>query len=224
MTYVVGGGTVKRLTRRYVAEGRPKDPNSLDLLKIENDWELTKDGERFLLYDNGPDSDNRIMIFATDMCLQLLSGAQTWFMDGTAPLLFKQIYIIRANLASSAVSCVYVFLQRKDQDTDNELFAELTTRAEQMGHYLDPDSIVTDFELAVANTIKIVIGPHVNTKFCFFHLTQNTWKKVQKLGLMVLYRSNDEVRHFIGMLDGTAFLDLGHICSGSFEKQFAWRT
>ena len=83
-----------------------------------------------------------------------------------------------------------------------------------MGHYLDPDIIVTGFELAVANTIKIVIGPHVNTKFCFFHLTQNTWKKVQKLGLTVLYRSNDEVRHFIGMLDGTAFLDIGHICSG----------
>ena len=82
-----------------------------------------------------------------------------------------------------------------------------------MGHYLDLDIIVTVFELAVANT-KIVIGPHVNTKFCFFHLTQNTWKKVQKLGLMVLYRSNDEVRHFIGMLDGTAFLDLGHIYSG----------
>ena len=122
--------------------------------------------------------------------------------------------IIRADLASSSVSCVYVFLQRKDQGTYNELFTELTTRAEQMGHYLDPDIIVTGFELAVANTIKIVIGPHVNTKFCFFHLTQNTWTKVQKLGLTVLYRSNDEVRHFIGMLDGTAFLDLGHICSG----------
>ena len=169
-----------------------------------------------MLYDSGPDSDNRIMIFATDMCLQLLSGAQTCFMDGTfktAPLLFKQIYIIRANLASSAVSCVYVFLQRKDQDTYNELFTELARRAEQMGHYLDPDIIVTDFELEVANTIKIVIGRHVNTKFCFFHLTQNTWKKVQKVGLTVLYRSNDEVRHFIGMLDGTAILDLGHICS-----------
>ena len=83
-----------------------------------------------------------------------------------------------------------------------------------MGHYLDPDIIVTDFELTVANTIKIVIGPHVKTKFCFFHLTQNPWKKVQKLGLTVLCRSNDEVRHFIGMLDGTAFLDFGHLCSG----------
>ena len=35
--------------------------------------------------------------------------------------------------------------------------------AEQMGHYLDPDINVIDFKLAVANTINIVIGPHVNT-------------------------------------------------------------
>ena len=55
------GGSMKGLIRRYVAEGRPKVPNSL-VLKIENDWELTKDGEGFLLYDNGPDSLVRILL------------------------------------------------------------------------------------------------------------------------------------------------------------------
>lgn len=206
-------GSLKRYIRRYVHEGRPKDPDSLEELIIDGDWKLT-DGERFLIYDNGPNSNNRIIIFGTDICLKQLSEAKTWFMDGTfksAPALFKQIYIIRVPLVTSAISCVYAFLQKKTEDTYEELFSEISALAADMDLFLDPDVVVTDFEMAVSNAINNVLGPQVNTKYCFFHLTQSTWRKVQKLGLTELYRANPEVRHFVGMLDGTAFLDINHI-------------
>ena len=48
-------------------------------------------------------------------------------------------------------------------------------------------------------------------KYCFYHLTKYTWKKIQEVGSVVLYRSNEYVRRFIGMLDGAAFLDLNHV-------------
>ena len=34
------------------------------------------------------------------------------------------------------------------------------------------------------------------------------WKKIQELGIAVLYRCNEDVRYFIEMLDGVAFFDL----------------
>ena len=125
-------------------------------------------------------------MFATDRCLRLLSRAGIWYMDGTfksSPLLFYHIYIIRASLADTAVSCVYVFLTRNDQDTYEEMLQELVSRALQKGFYLDPEVVVTDFELAVTSALKVIIGPQVDNKYCFFHLTKNTWKKFKKLEL-----------------------------------------
>ena len=144
--------TFRPAVRCWRKTQRPED--SLQMLNIEDDWKLTTDGERFLLYDNGPNSESRVVMFDTD-----------------------KHYIIIAHLATSAGSCVYAFLENKHQDTYEELFTELTKRVEKMGHCLDPELVVTDFELAVAKAIKAVIGPHVSTKKLFFHLTQSTWRK-----------------------------------------------
>ncbi|KAK2168214.1 hypothetical protein LSH36_19g06006 [Paralvinella palmiformis] len=37
---------------------------------------------------------------------------------------------------------------------------------------------------------------------------KKTWRKIQSLGLTTVYQSNEDVRHFIGVLDGLAFLPL----------------
>ena len=161
------------------------------------------------------------------MCLQLLSGAQTWFMDGTfktAPLLFKQIYITRANVSSSAVSCVYVFLQRKDQDTYNELFTELTIRAEQMGHYLDPDIIVTDFELAVANTIKIVIVREYEILFLPPYSKHLEESSESRSNCALPFKRRSSSLHWNVRWHSVLGSRPHMFGNRSFEKQFAWRT
>ena len=108
--------SLKRFIRRHVSQGRPKESASLDELVIEGYWKKTEDGERFVLYDNADsvvdDGPGRIIMFATDRCLRLLPRAGIWYMDGTfksSPLLCYQIYIIRASLADTTVSCVYMF-------------------------------------------------------------------------------------------------------------------
>ena len=43
---------------------------------------------------------------------------------------------------------------------------------------------------------------------------QSTWRKVQSLGLVTLYRDSEEVKLFCGMLDGLAFLPVGDVPAG----------
>ncbi|XP_029344063.1 uncharacterized protein LOC107885917 [Acyrthosiphon pisum] len=78
----------------------------------------------------------------------------------------------------------------------------------------DPQTINVDFEKAVINAIKSVIGEDVQIQGCFFHLCQSTHRKIQQLGLEQLYRSNEEFSHFCGMLDSLAFLPINYINTG----------
>ncbi|KAG7162431.1 hypothetical protein Hamer_G007969, partial [Homarus americanus] len=55
------------------------------------------------------------------------------------------------------------------------------------------------------------LGPHVNAKACFYHLTQSTWRKIQSLGLSNRYKEDGDIKHFCGMLDGLAFLPVDRI-------------
>ena len=65
---------------------------------------------------------------------------------------------------------------------------------EGLGLELQIQTVVTDFEQAVLRA--------VDSKGCFYHLTQSTWRRIQHLGLVQQYNSDDEFRQFYGMLDG----------------------
>ena len=61
---------------------------------------------------------NRIVVYATEESLRLLPVARTWFIDGNfsmAPLILKQLYIIRAPLGNSAIRFVYGVLSGKSE-------------------------------------------------------------------------------------------------------------
>ena len=45
----------------------------------------TTDGKRFLLFDTGADDVDRIIGFCSDVCLELLSKANQWHVDGSCP-------------------------------------------------------------------------------------------------------------------------------------------
>ena len=98
-------------------------------------------------------------------------------MDGThpsSPGLFKQLYIIRAPLGDSAVTCVYALLPGKSQQIYEELFGAVDRKCEQMGFSPDPTTVVTDFEQAAILTFRNTFGEQVIHCGCFYHLTQNT--------------------------------------------------
>ena len=64
------------------------------------------------------------------------------------------------------------------------------------------------------NAIHEVFGQHIRIQDCFFHLSQNTWRKIQSLGLQDHYNVDDDFRLFCGMLDGLAFLPVNDVPQG----------
>ena len=95
--------TLKRNIRRHKRGGLPNEPQSLSQLVIQEEWTTTggQGAEPFVIYDNGINATNRMLVFATECGLRHLCRVHTWFMDGTfssAPKLFKQVYVLRAPL------------------------------------------------------------------------------------------------------------------------------
>ena len=211
--------TVKRYVQRKRQDGRPKEPESLSDLEIAGEWTMTC-GENpvpFLLNDNGAEAKNRIIIFATKDALHHLAKSDIWYMDGTfssAPALFEQLFVIRAPLGDSAVSCVYGFLSGKSQEIYQEFFMTILEKGEELGLDMNPVTTMSDFEKSLLNATENVFGRHIRTKTCFYHLTQNTWRKVQSLGLSNVYKEAESTRNFCGMIDGLAFLPVDKIIHG----------
>ena len=170
-----------------------------------------------MIYDNGVDSFNQMLVFGTDEGLRHLASSTTWFLDGTfnvAPSLFTQLYVIRAPLGDSSVTCVYGFLINKNQSTYEEFLSAIQDRCDTLGFQADPTTVTMDFELAPMKAVTSIFGPQVKIHGCFYHLTQSTWRKVQSLGLVTRYREEEDVKHFCGMLDGLAFLPLDDVLEG----------
>ena len=72
---------MKKMIRRVRKGQAPPVPASLSELTIEGEWTQTSGPtpEPFLIYDNGQNSDSRIVVFASPPALRTLSTADTWF-------------------------------------------------------------------------------------------------------------------------------------------------
>ena len=54
----------------------------------------------------------------------------------------------------------------------------------------DPSVIIVDFERSVELAIVSVFGEQVTIQYCFYHLTQSIWRKIQSLGLTTSWPQN----------------------------------
>ncbi|KAG7177330.1 hypothetical protein Hamer_G000652 [Homarus americanus] len=173
--------------------------------------------EWFLLYNNGPNVNNRILAFSTSDGLRQLAGADTLYMDGNfamAPNIFKQLYVIRVPFGDTAITSVYAFLPNNSHATYEELFQVIVDKCANLSYDVDVETLVTDFEDGVLRAVLAVFGRDVESKSCFYHLTQSTWRKIQELGLSTQYNVNAEFRLFCGMIAALAFLPLEDVIEG----------
>ena len=112
------------------------------------------------MHDTGAQSADRVVVFATAEALQHLGQSEERYIDGTfacAPKLFHQLYVIRAPLGDTSVTCVYAFMTGKSQALYEELFCSLNTKCAQLGFHLDPSVVVSDYELAVIGAMGKVL-------------------------------------------------------------------
>ncbi|KAF0765820.1 FLYWCH-type domain-containing protein [Aphis craccivora] len=209
--------TVKCILRRQRSKNCP-----INSTIIEGNWCTTGEPnfKRFLLYDNGSNSNERITIFATDDSLKLLSEAEEWFMNGNfalSPTEFQQLYVIQIQLIqvkSIFITPVFCLLKRKTQSSYEKLIKILLEKCNEREIYLDPLIVHVDFEKAVIEALKNTIGNHICIKGCFYHLTQSTHRKIQSLGLENIYGNNSDFSIFCRKLDSLAFLPENKVLEG----------
>jgi len=115
------------------------------------------------------------------------------------------------------VPCVYALLEDKTQESYERLLHAIESKCITWNYVPDPTTVIVDFESATIRAVKAVFGDQISVHGCFYHLTQSTWRKVQAVGKAALYKSDENFRLFIGMLDGLAFLPVDDI-----EKGMVW--
>jgi len=125
-----------------------------------------------------------------------------------------QLYVIRVSLGNTAVSTVYAVLQRTSLSSYVELFQAVIDHCHSMELYIDPTTVICDFEQSVIKALQIVLGPAIAIQGCFYHLTQATWRKIQELGLAGRYSTDEEFKLFCGQIDALAFLPFEDIPAG----------
>jgi len=94
-----------------------------------------------------------------------------------APPVFRegQLYVIRAPLRDTYVTCVYALMTGKLQAEYEELLEAVLTALRCIGLAADLSVVMTDYEQAVMRALTDTLGHHVDNQGCFYHLTQNTW-------------------------------------------------
>lgn len=203
-----------RRHRQFVNNPLPVPPNANEIV-IPDRYKVTHDGQDFLLFDSGSEDNNRFFIFGTNDNLRLLETTAHWFMDGTfktAPTLFYQLFTVHALVNGRTVTCIYALLQNKTQDTYTKLFNILTT----LNANLKPTSVMIDFEMAVINSLEIVF-PESEVKGCFFHLSQNIYRKIQENGLQQRYQEDSNFALKLRMIPALAFVPTDDVV-GAFEQ------
>lgn len=86
-------------------------------------------------------------------------------------LQFQQLYVIRGNLAQTAVSLVYILMERLDQEAYTEALNVIQHQCNHLNIPLNPMYIHMDFELAAWNATALVY-PQATVSGCFYHLCQ----------------------------------------------------
>jgi len=92
-----------------------------------------------------------------------------------------QLYVIRAPVGNTYVTCVYALMSGKSQAEYEHMLRSVVDACHQFELHPDPSVVVTDFEIGVMRATADVLGSHVQHVGCFYHLTQSTWRKVCRL-------------------------------------------
>ncbi|WAR15428.1 hypothetical protein MAR_005552 [Mya arenaria] len=105
---------VKQRIRRQMNKLRPKDPASLQELDLSEDWKHTGEPYRhpFLLHDSGRDSENRILVPETPVCVPIEDVSEGMeFLKQTAP---EEIEDVIAYFDKTYVSGTFRRIQQQD--------------------------------------------------------------------------------------------------------------
>ena len=209
----------KRTIRRSMQRNKPPDdPMFLSTTIIVGKWAKTREpnSERFLLFDNGVGARQRILIFATDKNLELLSQSKRIFMDGNflpPPNLFRDLFVLHGTIGDEVVPLVFILLE-STVGVFNEVFEAINSACEKRKLDFQPGTIHLELCEHSREAFYAVIGIKVTIKCCYSHLLKIFWQEVRDQKLVEMYRDDPAFRRFCGMVVSLSFLPPGEVTAG----------
>ncbi|CAF3352145.1 unnamed protein product [Rotaria sp. Silwood1] len=202
----------------------PPIPNSSSFIIPDIYTKDYHNHHRLLLYDSDDPKfsldqleyippSGRILIWSSDVQLNLLFNSERLHMDGTfssAPPNFDQVFVIQAIHHGTCVPVVYALLPDRKAPTYINLFNVLFVEAKKLNKIFNPSIIMTDFEPGLSKSISIEFTEETIQKGCFFHFCQAVYRHVQSTGLSSTYLDNIMVRSAIRQLMALALVPESH--------------
>ena len=196
-----------RLTSQLsVNEGMPPIPVDLNFV-------VPARFMNFVLHDSGP-GDERLMIFGCRELLDGLARSPMWLADGTfkvVPSLFFQLYTLHFQfVAGINPAAIYALVKNKTRQTYDRILEVII----RLVPAASPKVILTDFETAAMGSFRHTF-PEARITGCYFHLTQSVIRKINEVGLKIMYETNDDIRQFLRCL-----ASLSHVPPHDVEEAF----
>ncbi|XP_052128925.1 uncharacterized protein LOC127750685 [Frankliniella occidentalis] len=207
---------MKRAVNRARSSRLPANPKSIrDLRDLPPEFRNTLSGDLFVVYDSYGEQDgsddeddveDTIIVFATKENLKKLGRSSSWFTDGTfmvCPSLFTQLFTIHGLVEDVALPLVYALLPNKAETSHTKVLEAIKNKADELQiNFPEPETVVSDFEVAIINSVKSIF-PNATIPLCFFHLGN-----VQGAGLQAAYSDPDnrELKDGVHMLLSLAFV------------------
>jgi hypothetical protein len=196
--------SLKRTLQRAKTKLATANGDVLPAVPADLRFTIPEQFEDMVLYDSGPGEDRMILMGCPEL-LDGLSRADVWLADGTfkvVPSVFFQLYTMHFNFGSGINPVgLYCLLANKTGATYGRVLEEL----QRLIPYAGPRKILVDFERAAMTTFSMSY-PNATVTGCYFHLCQSVIRKVNEIGLKVLYESDNDVRTYVRCLPALAFV------------------
>ncbi|CAF1528082.1 unnamed protein product [Adineta ricciae] len=183
---------------------------------LHSGFTMTDQGHRFLLYDSNsvlmpyisaPARVGRILIFSSDLQLNILAKSKRVANDGTfqtASYTSQQNYIIVAeyqeghtgNTEAGTVPVVFCLCESKCYETYRLIMQILKTAMNTLKLLWKPASWMSDYENGLVKAIKEEL-PNTKLIGCAFHYAQSIHRNIQAKGLQDAYRHVEIVRQVL---------------------------
>ncbi|CAD5126542.1 DgyrCDS14643 [Dimorphilus gyrociliatus] len=204
---------LKRMANSNRQKFRPVEPKvynfNLDETFLPDEF-LQKD-----ICENG----ERILIFATNHQLNLLSKSNCWYIDGTFKIVkepFYQLVTIHSFVKKSGdmkqVPLVFIFLTSKHTKAYLQAFQHINNLINDF----HPKRITMDFEKGLWKALSKVY-PLTEFQGCVFHFTQAVYRKIQALGYVKKYKEKGNDWKDFRKLMALPFLP-AHIIQPTFDR------
>ena len=111
---------------------------------------------------------------------------------------------------------LFVLLPNKTEATYRRMWEQIRT----LSPLVQPREMLLDFEKAAINSFEEV-WPGALVRCCFFHLTQNVWRKMQTAGMQADYNHDEELAMRIRQLPALAFAspsDVQHLFAAVVQQ------